>query len=213
MAKPTSLILECPYCKANVQGTVLGSHDSFDPDQDPTPFRAILMECSACKNTLFAGQYEEYDPSSDNAYFGTPWRLWPSPKRSLSWEIPPLVRTSLDEADRCLKAGAFIASAAMSGRALEGICRHFKTKSQYLSGGLKELLEKEVIDKRLFKWSQELQEHRNIAAHATDARINSQDAESLLELVVAICDYVFVLSEKFNQFMSRKAKNAEKKKP
>ena len=213
MTKPASLILECPYCKANVQGNVLASHDSFDPDEEPTPFRATFIECTSCKNTLLAGQYEDYDPESENSYFGTPSRLWPSPKRSLSWEIPSLVRTSLDEADRCLKAGAFIASAAMSGRALEGICRHFKTKSQYLGGGLKELLDKEVIDKRLYEWSQELQEHRNIAAHATDARINSQDAESLLEFVVAICDYVFVLSAKFNQFMSRKAKNARKKKP
>ncbi len=213
MIKPQSLILECPYCKANVQARVLASHESYNPDEDPTPFKATLLECTACKNTLFAGQYEDYDPESENSYYGTPSRLWPSPKRALSWEIPSLVRVSLDEADRCLKAGAFIASAAMSGRALEGICRHFNTKSQYLGGGLKELLDKEIIDKRLFEWSQELQEHRNIAAHATEVRINSQDAESLLEFVVAICDYVFVLSAKFNQFMERKKKNVGKKKP
>lgn len=210
MNKPDSLILECPYCKANVQATVLASHDSYNPDEDPTPFRASLLECTGCKNAIFSGQYEDFDPDSDYAYFGTPWRLWPSPKRALSWEIPVLVKVSIEEADRCLKAGAFIASTAMSGRALEGICRHFKTKSQYLGGGLKELLEKEIIDKRLFEWSQELQEHRNIAAHATEARISSQDAESLLEFVVAICDYVFVLNAKFNNFMARKAKKAKK---
>lgn len=213
MTKPESLILECPYCKANVQARALASHESFNPDEDPTQFKATLLECTACKNTLVAGQYEDYDSESENSYYGTPWRLWPSPKRSLSWEIPSLVRVSIDEADRCLKAGAFIASAAMSGRALEGICRHFKTKSQYLGGGLKELLDEEIIDKRLFEWSQELQKHRNIAAHATEARISSKDAESLLEFVVAICDYVFVLSAKFNQFMTRKAENAKKEKP
>lgn len=206
---PESLILECPYCKANVQGKVIAAHDSYDPNEDPTPFKTTLLECTACRNTLIAGQYEVYDPDSANSYYGAPTRLWPSPNRSLSWEIPSLVKVSLDEADRCLKAGAFIASAAMSGRALEGVCRHFKTKSQYLGGGLKELLDKEIIDKRLFEWSQELQEHRNIAAHATDARISSQDAQSLMEFVVAICDYVFVLSYKFNQFMARKNKNSK----
>jgi hypothetical protein len=103
-----------------------------------------------------------------------------------------------------------MACAVMCGRALEGVCRHFKTSSSYLAGGLKELLEKEIIDKRLFQWSQELQRHRNFAAHATDEKITREDAESLLEFVVAICDYVFVLSAKFQDFMSRKAKPTRK---
>lgn len=193
------MIIECPYCQASVDAKVIGSHSAYDPEADPAPFKASLLECPRCNNSLLAGQD---DPTFDG-HWDAPARLWPSPKRFLSWSIPNLVRDSLEEAERCLRASAYMASAVMCGRALEGVCRHFKTKSPYLGGGLKELLENDIIDKRLFQWSQELQKHRNLAAHATDRAINRQDAEDLLEFVVAICDYIFVLNEKFNEFMKR----------
>lgn len=202
------MIVECPYCKATVHSKLIGQHVAFDPDEDPAPWRTSLVECPSCKNTLVAGQYK--NPDGDGWEPAT--RVWPSPKRFLSWQIPEIARTSLEEAERCLRAGAPLACAVMCGRALEGICRHFKTSSPYLGGGLKELLEKEIIDKRLFQWSQELQRHRNFAAHATDAKISREDAESLLEFVVAICDYIFVLSAKFDEFMRRKAKEAKESK-
>lgn len=86
---------------------------------------------------------------------------------------------------------------------LKWVCRHFKTKSKYLGRGLEELKQKEVIDKRLLEWGKVLQEHRNIAAHAGDEKINPQDAMDLIDFVIAICEYVFVLTEKFEKFMER----------
>jgi hypothetical protein len=201
------MIIECPYCKAKVEAKEIATHESFDPYADPAPFRAILLECPVCENSILAGQ-DLIDIGPDKAEWSPASRLWPSPKRYLPWTIPHLIRSSLEEADRCLRANAYIASVAMSGRALEGICRHFKTESPYLGGGLKELLKRGVIDTRLFQWSQELREHRNIAAHATDEKISEEDAEDLLDFVTAICDYVFVLSEKFERFMQRKEKSA-----
>jgi hypothetical protein len=132
--------------------------------------------------------------------------MWPQPKKYVSWTIPSGIRTSIEESQTCVSAGAYIASAAMSGRALEGVCRHFKTKSKYLGAGLEELKESEVIDKRLLEWGKELQKHRNIAAHAGDEKINPQDAKDLLDFVIAICEYVFVLTEKFEKFMERARK-------
>ena len=98
----------------------------------------------------------------------------------------------------------------MTGRALEAMCRHFQTKSRTLAHGLKELLDREIIDKRLFQWSEELRVHRNLAAHATDEQLSHDDAEDLYNFATAICDYVFVLNEKFDLFMKRKE---DKKKP
>jgi hypothetical protein len=117
------------------------------------------------------------------------------------------VRVSLDEAERSFRASAYLASAVMCGRALEGICRHFNTKSAYLGGGLKELLDREIIDKRLFEWSQALQRSRNAAAHASEERISKEDASDLFDFVVAIADYVFVLNERFQEFMKRQSGN------
>ena len=70
--------------------------------------------------------------------------------------------------------------------------------------GLKELLDREVIDKRLFRWSEELRLHRNLAAHATDEQFSHDDAEDLFAFATAICDYIFVLKDKFDSFMERK---------
>ncbi|HXQ21174.1 MAG TPA: DUF4145 domain-containing protein, partial [Candidatus Acidoferrales bacterium] len=115
--------------------------------------------------------FDIWGEGEDDQGWGNTTRLWPSPKRYLAWSIPKGVRQSLEEAEKCLGVGAWIACVAMSGRALEGICRHFKTMSPYLGGGLEELKQREIIDSRLLRWSQELQRHRNIAAHATEERI------------------------------------------
>jgi hypothetical protein len=72
-----------------------------------------------------------------------------------------------------------------------------------LADGLKELLDQGVIDKRLFDWGDVLRKHRNIGAHATEEKIPKEDAKDLLEFVSAICEYVFILSDKFEKFMER----------
>ena len=83
-----------------------------------------------------------------------------------------------------------------------GVCRHFGTKSEYLGGGLQELLDREVIDERLFEWGQALQRSRNAAAHASEQRVSREDASDLFDFVIAIADYVFVLHERFQEFMN-----------
>jgi len=100
----------------------------------------------------------------------------------------------------------------MSGRALEGVCRHFATKSQYLGGGLKELRDREIIDSRLFEWSEALRKHRNMAAHATEEKATKANAQDLLNFVESISEYVFVLSAKFEEFKKREERAAAKKK-
>ncbi|ENC9760810.1 DUF4145 domain-containing protein [Pseudomonas aeruginosa] len=196
------MIIECNFCKANVDARVIGEHESYDREE-PAPFIATLLECPSCKNSLVAGQYRWPDSFSDSYIDETPERVWPQPRKYLSWSIPEGIRVSIEESQKCISGGAFIASAAMSGRALEGVCRHFKTKSKYLGPGLEELRQKEVIDKRLLEWGRELQKHRNIAAHAGDEKINPQDAKDLVDFVIAICEYVFVLTDKFDKFMAR----------
>ena len=91
----------------------------------------------------------------------------------------------------------------MCGRTIEGVCSHHKTKSKTLAGGLKELRKNGIIDERLFEWGDELRNHRNIGAHATVKKISKEDAQDLLDFSSTICEYVFVLNEKFNRFKER----------
>jgi tRNA-dihydrouridine synthase len=140
-----------------------------------------------------------------------PVRVWPSPDSHFSWRIPVIARGSLEEAAKCFKVGAYSACAVMCGRALEGICRHYKTRSTNLAGSLKELLDQGIIDGRLFEWSEALKSLRNIGAHATGVAVSEQDARDLLDFANAICEYIFVLAAKFEEFMERRRTNGEKK--
>ena len=196
------MIIECSFCESLVDASVIASHESYDPDIDPSPFRASLLECPSCKNTLLAGQYQEMS-DEDRVVWETPTRLWPEPRRFIPSEIPLIVRVSLEEGERCFKARAYTACAVMCGRALEGVCRHYKTENPYLGGGLEELLKMKVIDGRLYEWSQSLRFRRNIAAHASTEKISPEDARDLLEFLHAICEFVFVLAARYEQFKRR----------
>ena len=99
----------------------------------------------------------------------------------------------------------------MAGRALEAICRHYSTKDTCIGAGIKELRDKGIIDARLYEWSEELRDQRNMAAHATEAAFSAQDAGDILTFTYAIVDYVFLLTRKFEQFQKRKRKKAEEK--
>jgi hypothetical protein len=54
----------------------------------------------------------------------------------------------------------------------------------------------------------ELRKHRNLAAHASGAKFILTDAKDLYDFSTAICDYVFVLTEKFESFKKRQAQQA-----
>ncbi|MBS3668003.1 DUF4145 domain-containing protein [Vreelandella boliviensis] len=203
------MIIECNYCKANVDAKVIATHESNDPEE-PGPFHVSLVECPSCGNALVAGQYEWPVGLEGEFVLDKPDRMWPEQKKYISLVIPEGIRTSIEEAQRCLSGNAYIACTSMSGRALEGVCRHYKTKAKSLNGALAELKDREVIDSRLHEWGKELHKHRNIAAHAGDEKVNPKDASDLLDFVIAICEYIFVLTEKFDKFMARSEKKANK---
>ncbi len=200
------MIVECSYCQARVDAKVIAQHIDPPDDEVGLIYRVTLLSCPTCHNSLVAGQYKDPDDQDWNL----PTRIWPSPEEHLSLYIPSVVRSSMEEARKCFKAGAYSACAVMCGRALEGICRHYKTKSEYLSGGLKDLLDQGVIDGRLFKWSEALRASRNVAAHVTGGTMTEDDARDLLLFATAICEYVFVLSTQFDEFMKRESERHKK---
>ena len=56
----------------------------------------------------------------------------------------------------------------------------------------------------------ELQEHRNLAAHATDHVFEQEDAQDLFEFMNAICEYLFVLQDRYDRFVKRKEQRKAK---
>ena len=90
------------------------------------------------------------------------------------------------------------------------MCTHFATRNNTLFEGLKELHDRGIIDARLYGWGDELRKNRNLAAHASGAKFNLVDAKDLYDFSSAICDYVFVLTAKFEGFKKRQADQAKK---
>jgi hypothetical protein len=197
--------VECDRC-GSVEATVLGSQMLAGHDFEPQG--TALVECPQCQQPLVAQHwYYEDGISPDGTIVGnwTPFkRAWPAPDRVIPHDLPDGVGESLREAQKCLGASAFIACAAMCGRALEALCRDHNANDKMLGAGLKELRTAGQIDERLYEWGRELNKKRNIAAHPDPTPISKTDAEYVFDFALAICDYVYVLTAKFERFKAGK---------
>ncbi len=195
------LIIECPDCAAKVSAKVIALKDDF-PDEVGAPTQLYFLECSSC-NRVLLGYSEMVRTGPEDWDFDRPVRLWPSPKKRTSWKLPLSVRDSIDEATKCIDAKAYSACAVMCGKALESVCKEHGIKDWQLHKGLVELKEKEIIDGRLFEWGETLRKSRNLGAHASGVSISSDDAKDILDFTIAICDYVYVLTDKYEEFKKR----------
>ena len=84
-------------------------------------------------------------------------------------------------------------------------------KKIMLAAGIKQLRDKKIIDARLFDWSQELHAFRNLAAHPDEGSISREDAEDLQAFAYAIIEYIYDLTERYEEFNSRTGLQKKKK--
>lgn len=219
-----TFIIDCPQCRAKVGVVETGSaeRNGFNAeDNEPFAEKIVVGLCPSCSTPLaghtqqirFAGWEDEYDQWSDVI------RVHPKPPKAFSsYRIPRTVTQSLLEADRTLQAGAYIATCVMFGRAFEALCRDILEKTapgtatsrMMLGAGIKALKEKNIIDQRLYDWGQQVQAFRNLAAHGEDFVASREDAEDLQAFVHAITEYVYDLTDRYEEFKERAE---ERKKP
>ena len=203
------MIIECYYCESKVDAKVLS--EVVEHDESPFVTKIVFMQCPVCKNAI-VGMQDKDERDTRGEWGAPPTRVWPKPDKQLSWKLPTIVKNALEESHKCFKAGAYRACAVMCGRCLEGICVEF-TKETNLSDGLKALLEKQIIDKRIYEWSEVLRQQRNLGAHATEHDIRREDAKDLLDFTSAICDYIYYLTAKFEEFKKRQVNKQKAVKP
>jgi len=79
-----------------------------------------------------------------------------------------------------------------------------------LSQGIRELKDKNLIDQRLFDWSQQLKAFRDIAAHPDDISISRRDAEDLQTFVYAIVENIYDLTDRYENFKRRLERRKKK---
>jgi hypothetical protein len=210
------MLINCPHCSARVDAKQHDLLDRLNREEDgyaSSGIRVRLLQCPSCNNPLVSKEelksHTLGDFNEDEIEWSPPQRVWPEPETTFGTAIPRGVRVSLDEARGSLSSGYYTASVVMSGRALEAIARHFHVPSSdrdrmMLGRGLQQLHSTGKIDDRLFEWGKELQEHRNLAAHPTDHVFEQEDAQDLFEFVNAICEYLFVLQDRYDRFIKRK---------
>ena len=225
---PPTFIIDCPFCKAKVAAEAAGRAERTGVDHEAgEPFgeRLHIGKCPSC-HALLAGTtqqitFERFDGPDDE--WSDVTRVYPNPPKVFSsYRIPKVVTQSLMEADRAMQANANIAACVMLGRALEGLCHDMllpkkadgsapEKKHLMLGKGIKDLRDKGIIDNRLYEWSQQLQGFRNLAAHATDVTISREEAADLQTFVQAIVEYVYDLTERYDEFKARAAKKGQSK--
>lgn len=231
-ANARTFIIDCHICKAKVASTETGRAERFTFDDEagqPYGKRVFVGKCPSC-GTILVGEsdqidFENFDANEDR--WSDIVRVFPQPFKSFSsWRIPRVVTDSLNEADRSLQAGANIAACVMLGRALEALCRDVldpksaeseaassKPKKRLMLGeGIKKLRDTKIIDDRLYSWSQQLQAFRNLAAHPEDITISREDAADLQTFVNAIVEYVYDLTDRYEEFKSRAEARSKRKK-
>lgn len=202
-----STFIHCPHCEAQVQASVL-AEAVYPRYEDSEPSKHQFVECSKC-GTAMVGHCEwEHDEEGGQGW-GKLTRNWPMVDQQLHHNIPSIVRRSLEEAKRCHAAKAFTACAVMVGRAIEGMCKD-KVNAEYLDDGLKKLKAEGIIDDKLYRWGEALRNERNIGAHAGTELVSWQDARDVLDFSCAMAEYVYVLDERYKDYLARKPGSEEK---
>jgi HEPN domain-containing protein len=163
----------------------------------------FLVECPSCHSPLFGSSVVIQD-EFNNWSWDTAERLWPAPSiAEVSPAIPDAARRDIKDAQKCLSHGIYSAAAVLCGRALERLIKE-KAGANMIAKGLAELKAKGIIDERLFSWAEALRKERNIGAHASDEDTTKENAQDIIDFTIAIFDYVYTLSEKYERYVARK---------
>jgi Domain of unknown function (DUF4145) len=117
---------------------------------------------------------------------------------------PAEVLAAIHEAQTCLHASAFNASALMCRKALELVCASHGVQGTNLARSIQLLREQGVIDDRLYEWADALRVAGNEAAHDPAASMSGDDARDLLDLTRAILEYVIVVRDRFERYKQRR---------
>jgi hypothetical protein len=202
------MLIDCSHCQSRVAAVEIGHHQWFERGEPDGPQRIVLASCPACKNAL-VGKQEGYSIGYNEYDWSNLMRLWPDGEDYLHPSIPHDVRSSLVEAKLCFQAKAYSACAVMCGRAIEAMCVAH-TSEKTLHKGLAAMRDSRIIDGRLFEWGDSLRQERNIGAHATGQSVSRDDSRDVLEFATAICEYVYVLADRYQRYKSRKLPSPQK---
>lgn len=192
------MTVNCPHCREQVTGEVLGETSWYEPYESPEA-RTTLFRCARCdKSFIVIGVQDEDGRILVNT----------APITIAGWNeqssIPEHIAGMYREARLAYRGGAATASALMCRKALEATCRVHDIKDRTLAKALKTATERGIIHGFLSEWAEELRTTGNEAAHDMNPDISDEDARDLVEFTETLLQYVFTYRHRFDQFRKRR---------
>jgi hypothetical protein len=203
-----SMIVECTHCRSHVQARIHGSYQKLSDGTGPSHLLSMLS-CDQCRNPILIRQ-ANIGNMAEGDKWDTPFQLFPSLDARINPNAPRDIQSAFEEACACYRAQAYTASAIMCRKTLEGICEAHGIKAGSLAKSLSAMRDKELIDNRLYEWSDSLRLAGNEAAHGVGLSIGQADARDILEFINAILDYIFSYRDRFEEFKERREKPTKK---
>jgi hypothetical protein len=190
------VVEHCPNCETSRSFSILTQH--VLPFAGP-PEEYTFAKCDTCDIPCVFLREDMGDGFEHDGY----WRMFPAQARHLTFAIPAIVRTSYEEAQKCEIAHAWIACAAMVGRALEAVCRDFDPTIKTMFAALKAMLDQGVISQELYDWANQLRVIRNYAAHAAGGQVSESDAKEGFDFLQSILEIYYDLRPRFAKMKAR----------
>jgi len=196
MIKRTATI-DCPHCSVRIKAETIAWIQTTED------LAYTLVRCPTCENPLL-GSVSGFLDEFNNWEWDIAERLWPNPSIIIHNSIPSAAKHDIYDAQKCFSHGIYSATAVLCGRALERLIKE-KVGDLMIGNGIKKLKEQKIIDERLYEWAEALRKERNIGAHATNEETSKENAQDVLDFTVAIFDYVYTLSSKYQNYLNRKS--------
>jgi hypothetical protein len=125
------------------------------------------LRCTKCSSPILAVQTNIGNEAVGDIY-DMPQKLFPEAKYRANPNAPRNIQIAFDEAYTCYRNRAYTAAALLCRKTMEGICRAHDVGNNNLMMSLKKMKDQNLIDERLFEWSDALRHAGNEAAHDVD---------------------------------------------
>jgi|LGOV01.1.fsa_nt_gb hypothetical protein len=198
------MIIDCPKCNQYVEVVESGGYD-YPAHQNGPGGRYRLVSCGICCRPMVVCQ-ENLGNLADGDIWDQPFRVFPEDENFINPEWPAEIQNAYHEAVGCFKAHSYTATVIMCRKIIDGLCTLQGVNERNLDLSLKKLRDNGVIDTRLYDWANALRLSGNEAVHDLKVTFDHADASDLMDLTSAILEYIYSFTQKFDQFMERRAK-------
>jgi Domain of unknown function (DUF4145) len=199
------MLMNCPTCHAYVETDTFGGFEYW-ASEDHGAGRYMLLRCKRCKSPILADQANTGNIGAGDVWDTPPTVVYPDSDFRVNPKAPIEIRAAVEEGIKCYRSRAFTAAAIMCRKTLEGVCEAHGVKERNLAASLKKMLDTDMIDKRLYDWSDQLRLSGNAAAHGVGVTSSAQDTRDALDFTVGIIDYLFSYRDQFEKFKERRGK-------